>query len=290
MKKEAVRHQIVEHMTRLGDASLHRTGDPHEGFSQTYHYHNTLEVIVIKQGWIEGVVGDIVGKIGCGMVLVIGKDLPHCVLGASDDCKAILVHIPYELLQWDESRFPELSHGIDFLRKSRSGMVFDDEGFASRVVRLAGKIASADGFLRMSLLMRMLHILSTASPTSTLRAEQYHPQRLSKQESAVDRAYHYLYGHFREQLSLADIAAYSGQNPSALCCAFKKSSGYTIGQFCTRLRIEYACNLLLNTDMDIAQIAYASGFNSYPHFCTQFKATMQVSPTEYRKNAEGRFT
>ena len=50
MIKEAVRHQIVERMSRLGDASLHQTGDPHEGFSQTYHYHNTLEVIVIKQG------------------------------------------------------------------------------------------------------------------------------------------------------------------------------------------------------------------------------------------------
>ena len=288
MIKEAVRHQIVERMSRLGDASLHQTGDPHEGFSQTYHYHNTLEVIVIKQGWVEGIVGEIVGKIRCGTVLVIGKDLPHCVLNASDDCKAILVHVPSELLKWDETRFPELSHGIDFLRRSRNGMFFDDAGFADRIVRLAGKIASADGFLRMSLLMRMLHILSTASPTSTLRSEQYGQLLPNKQESAVDRAYNYLYGHFREQLSLADIAAYSGQNPSALCRAFKKSSGYTIGQFCTRLRIEYACNLLLNTDMDIAQIAYSSGFNSYPHFCTQFKTAMQMSPTEYRKNAEGR--
>ncbi|MGM9675589.1 MAG: hypothetical protein ACI3X9_09010, partial [Bacteroidaceae bacterium] len=97
MIKKAVRHQIVERMTRLGDASLHQTGDPHEGFSQTYHYHNTLEVIVIKQGWVEGIVGEIVGKIRCGTVLVIGNDLPHCVLNASADCKAILVHVPSEL-------------------------------------------------------------------------------------------------------------------------------------------------------------------------------------------------
>jgi len=34
--------------------------------------------------------------------------------------------------------------------------------------------------------------------------------------------------------------------------------------------------------MDIAQIAYQSGYNSYPHFCTQFKKAMKMSPTEYR--------
>lgn len=46
--------------------------------------------------------------------------------------------------------------------------------------------------------------------------------------------------------------------------------------------MEYACNLLLTTNMDISQIAYQSGYNSYPHFCTQFKQVMQMSPTAYR--------
>ncbi|MGN0033587.1 MAG: helix-turn-helix domain-containing protein [Candidatus Limimorpha sp.] len=285
MIKQAVRYQIVEHMTRLGDASLRQTGDTHEGFSQTYHFHNTLEVIVIKQGWIEGVVGGIVGKIQLGTVVVIGNDLPHCVLRVSDDCKAILVHVPSELLKWDEGRFPELAHGIDFLRNSRNGMVFADATFAGKITRIAGQIASADGFLRMSLLMRMLHILSITQPTSTLQAERHTSHRQNKQESSVDRAYRYLYEHFREPFSLSDIAAYSGQNPSALCRAFKKASGYTVGQFCTRLRMEYACNLLLTTNVDISQIAYSSGFNSYPHFCTQFKIAMRMSPTAYRNKS-----
>ncbi|MDY5639417.1 MAG: AraC family transcriptional regulator [Parabacteroides sp.] len=35
------------------------------------------------------------------------------------------------------------------------------------------------------------------------------------------------------------------------------------------------------TDMDISPIAYMSGYNSYPHFCTQFKRIMKMSPTPY---------
>ncbi|MGN0186801.1 MAG: helix-turn-helix domain-containing protein [Paludibacteraceae bacterium] len=56
-------------------------------------------------------------------------------------------------------------------------------------------------------------------------------------------------------------------------------------QFHTRLHMEYTGNLLLTTNVDISQIAYSSGFNSYPHFCTQFKSAMRMSPTAYRNKS-----
>lgn len=282
MKKRAVRHQMVEHLSRLGDASVHHVGDPSEEFAQVYHYHNTLEVIVIRQGWIEGLVGGVMGTMEQGMVVVVGDDLPHCVLRTSEDCKVLLVHIPSELLRWDEERFPELAHGVAYIRGSKSGMVYNDARFANEVARLAGKISSADGFMRLSLIMRLLHLLSSTPPTSTLLAGRCHAGPGKGKESAIDRAYRYLYEHFRDRLSLSELADYSGLNPSALCRSFRKSSGCTIGQFCSRLRIEYACSLLQTTNMDVAQIAYQSGYNSYPHFCTQFKRILKMSPTAYR--------
>lgn len=285
MIKRPIKHAIVEQMHRLGDADLHQVGEPHERLAQTYHYHNTLEVIIILQGWVEGLVGGIAGIMRRGMVAAIGNDLPHCVLRASADCKAIVVHIPSELLKWDEERFPELAHGIDFLRNSKNGIIFTDSAFASRLAQLAKKINSATGFLRMSLLMRMLHILSTSTPTKILRAEQQVNNSKNSSLSSIERAYSYLYDHFREDFSLTDIASHSGQNPSSLCRAFKRVSGCTIMQFCSRLRIEYACNLLLTSNLGIAQIAYQSGYNSYPYFCSQFKSAMNMSPSEYRRKS-----
>lgn len=282
MKKHPIRNQIVERLTRLGDASIHNVSKKRDAVAQTYHYHSNVEVLIVKYGWAEGLVGDIRGKLQQGMVVVLGSDVSHCVLRASDDCSILLLHIPSELFKWDEERFPELHHGIEFIRLCKSGIVYNDAEFAAKITRLAGKIASAEGFMRMSLLMQLLHILSTTSPTATLKAERQHINGKKENESPVDRAYRYLYGHFREQLSPSDLAAYSGLHPAALCRSFKKASGHTVGQFCSRLRIEYACNLLLTTDMDIAQIAYQSGYNSYPHFCTQFKKAMKMSPTEYR--------
>lgn len=282
MRKRAVRNHIVEHLSRLGDASVHGVGSREEDFARSYHYHNTLEVILIQRGWIEGLVGGVMGRMTEGMMVVLGDDVPHGVLRASDDSKAVLVHIPSELLRWDEERFPELAHGIAYIRNSKSGMVYDDAGLAKEVARLAGRIAAVDGFLRMSQIMRLLHVLSTTPPASTLLAEQPAVHVRREKEAALDRVYRYLYGHFRDNFSLDGLAAYAGLNASALCRSFKKSSGCTIWQFCTRLRIEYACNLLLTTNMDAGQIACMSGYNSYSHFCTQFKNVLKMSPTEYR--------
>lgn len=282
MKKNAVRHQIVEHISRLGYASIHQVGSKDETYARIYHFHNTLEVIIVKQGWMEGLISGMTGKMHKGTVVVIGDDVPHCVLRASADCKVILVHIPADLLKWDEERFPELTHGIDYIRQSKSGMVYQDVHFSTELARLAGKIAAAEGFMRMSLIMRMLHALSTTKPTSTLLTGQQHSHRHEEKESPIDRAYRYVYTHFRENFSLEELADFAGLCPAALCRAFKKSAGCTIGQICGRLRLEYACNLLLTTNMNAGEIACMAGFNSYPHFCTQFKKMMNMSPTAYR--------
>lgn len=287
MIKQPVRNRIVEHWTRLGDASVHDIGNRRDAAAQTYHYHDSVEVVIVKRGWAEGLVGELPGKLRQGMVVVLGGDVPHCVLRASDDCSLLLVHIPSDLLKWNESRFPELSHGIAFVRACKSGVVYDDAEFAAKITRLAGRIASAEGFMRMSLLMRLLHVLSTTAPTLTLKAELCNFYATREKESSVDRAYRYLYEHFREQLTLSDLASYAGLHQSALCRSFKRASGYTIGQFCTRLRMEYACNLLLTTELDVSQIAYQSGYNSYPHFCMQFRKSMNMSPSEYRLRSVG---
>lgn len=288
MIKRPIRNQIVEHLSRLGEVSEHNISRKDDTTARTYHYHNTVEVILIKSGWAEGLIGEITGRLQQGTVAVLGSDVPHCVLRTSDDCSCILVHIPTELLIWDEDRFPELAHGTTFIRNSKSGMIYKDAELARKTARLVARTAAADGFMRISLLMQLLHLLSTTPPTSTVLAEHHRPNGVKAEETAIDKAYRYLYAHYREQLTLSDLASFAGLNSSALCRSFKKASGGTIGQYLSRLRIEYACNLLLTTNTDVARIAYKSGYNSYPHFCAQFKKHMKMSPTEYRQGADTR--
>ena len=47
-------------------------------------------------------------------------------------------------------------------------------------------------------------------------------------------------------------------------------------------RLQRACELLTNDDLDVTQIAYLLGFSSQSQFSTTFKRFMGHTPTEYR--------
>ena len=52
----------------------------------------------------------------------------------------------------------------------------------------------------------------------------------------------------------------------SFCKYFKQATGKTYFDFLNEIRIGYACNLLIDSDMNISEIAYDSGFNTIAHF------------------------
>ena len=54
-------------------------------------------------------------------------------------------------------------------------------------------------------------------------------------------------------------------------------------EFIAEVRIGHACKLLLDSDMDISEICYLSGYQQITHFNRQFKKQMGVTPSVYRK-------
>jgi AraC-like DNA-binding protein/CheY-like chemotaxis protein len=68
---------------------------------------------------------------------------------------------------------------------------------------------------------------------------------------------------------------------------YKDISGLGFWEFVTRLRMEKAKYLLLNTDDTINTIAEAVGYNSEYHFSRKFKEYAAVSPGAYRKHPPG---
>ena len=53
---------------------------------------------------------------------------------------------------------------------------------------------------------------------------------------------------------------------------FKKLTGKSFTRFLTEVRLNYAGRQLIETDLSISEIAFASGYNNLSHFNHQFKA------------------
>ena len=64
---------------------------------------------------------------------------------------------------------------------------------------------------------------------------------------------------------------------------FKKAFNVTPYQYFAKRRIDIAASLLLNSNMQVREIAEALHYSDQPYFSNAFKKIMGMSPENYRK-------
>ena len=74
----------------------------------------------------------------------------------------------------------------------------------------------------------------------------------------------------------------SGKSAEHLSRVFKKYYNLTPTEFILNLRLNYAANLLGNSDEDISGISMEAGFDNLSHFYHLFKKHFQSSPKQFR--------
>lgn len=100
----------------------------------------------------------------------------------------------------------------------------------------------------------------------------------------VQRSMQYIFRHFRDGLTLSQIAAESGYTPHYFSALFHKETGRRLTDFLTELRLNYAKMLLSTTDLSITEICEKSGFGSQSNFFRLFSQHLGCTPVQYRKN------
>jgi transcriptional regulator GlxA family with amidase domain len=92
---------------------------------------------------------------------------------------------------------------------------------------------------------------------------------------------------YAEPLDLEALAGAAGVSPRHFSRCFRRTFGETPHQYLLTRRIERARHLLRTTDMQVAEICLAVGFNSVGSFTTTFRRHVGVPPTEYRRVTGG---
>lgn len=92
--------------------------------------------------------------------------------------------------------------------------------------------------------------------------------------------------HFREPITLKEVAERFFVSASYLGRSFQKATGVPFKQYVNELRIEEAKRLLRQTDRLIYEIAEETGFAESKYFIARFTAMVGMSPMEYRKMSE----
>jgi len=102
-------------------------------------------------------------------------------------------------------------------------------------------------------------------------------------QSVIVKAREYIDANFASgDISLYSTAEYVGISPNHLSTVFAQETGENFIDYITRIRIEKAKQLLRDTDMKSADIAYETGFGDPHYFSNIFKKNTGLSPREFR--------
>lgn len=91
----------------------------------------------------------------------------------------------------------------------------------------------------------------------------------------------YLNGHYTQDVPLKNVAALFHLNASYVSQLIKAETGQTYTQYVTQLRISKAKELLRTTNLSLAQVSEAAGFNDYFYFIKKFKREVGVTPGKF---------
>lgn len=93
----------------------------------------------------------------------------------------------------------------------------------------------------------------------------------------------YIDNHFKEELTLDQLAALAHLNKYYLAHMFRREFGVSPISYLVSRRIEESCFLLRDTDHSLSLIAQVLGFSSLSYFSQSFRRVKGINPMEYRK-------
>ncbi len=254
-------------------------------FEFNWHYHPEYELTYIVESKGLRLVGDHVCNYEDGDLIFLGPNLPHT--WASDNHngpiskknKAMVIQFPESIFNFQLNEFRNIK---EMFSRSSRGIHFKGSCLTKIKDNLI-ELEKLSGISKMMKLFEVLEKLSSCKDYELIASKLYEPVLGKKNEERLDQVCQFLHQKFAEDISLDEIATIANMTITSFCRFFKKMTGQTFTEYLNELRIGRACQLLVESNKNISEIAFESGFNSSTHFNRIFSKEKNVSPSIFRK-------
>ena len=132
-------------------------------------------------------------------------------------------------------------------------------------------------------MIRVIH--SNTPSTPILEALPQRPKASSRGLEArqLGRVIEAIHKRIGEPISVSTLSSIAGLSRSHFARSFRKAVGRTPREQIVRMRIEHAMELMAATDLPLSDIALAAGFADQAHFSNNFRRTIGVTPSRWRR-------
>jgi two-component system response regulator YesN len=102
-------------------------------------------------------------------------------------------------------------------------------------------------------------------------------------DPTISKALRYIHSHYKEPITLDDLAQSVGLSPNYMSHLFNTTMGISFSTYVNTLRVEKAQHLLAETSLPLIDISGMVGFEEQSYFSKIFKDITTYSPGRYRK-------
>ncbi|NOS90598.1 MAG: AraC family transcriptional regulator [Cyclobacteriaceae bacterium] len=246
-----------------------------------WHYHPEYELTLITQGNGKRLVGDSYQNYEVGDLVLLGPDLPHTWVSNPSKKKknvsAVVIQFSQKFIQ-SFLHFNEFKEVSNLLASASRGLAFSSRELANEIIQLPKK----SGVEKLTALFLILQKLAQQKPKK-LASDYFRAVRGTENEKRINIICQYVQRHTAEKIVLDKVAALVHLSRSAFCKFFKRATGKTLSEYVNDIRIGNACELLIESDRPINEIAYQTGFESLTYFNRIFIKKKRLTPRKFRE-------
>jgi AraC-like DNA-binding protein len=261
-------------------------------WSKGLSIHETFEMVYIKSG--EGLfeIGEQKVQVGSNDIVII-KPHQHHKLNVTADggCDFIVLYFKFMNQAHHAMSETSLADFINFVSGKESGAFIklkvsqknDIIGLLNRILKEKSSDQLGSDLLNYLMLMELFVLISRA-----LKAEWENSikNKSPKIKELMQSAIRFVHNNYEREISITDIAKYVFLSPSYFTRAFKEDTGVSPMQYLLNIRIKRACELLVETDMKVGDIAHSVGFSNQQRFNDMFKKQTKMTPMQYRNSSK----
>lgn len=281
---------VLREIAPLGDNDFMYVADRHKKeFDYPIHQHEIFELnFVAGASGCRRVVGDSSEVIGdLDLVLITSPDLEH--VWEQHECKSDGIHevTVQFLLDFDSPTSPFRTNPYKsiyrMLTRAKRGLAFPAEAILMvyhRIVRLS---AIEEGFLAVQELFSILYELSKFDDARELATSSFAKVVVESESKRILKVKNFIGEHYKEEMSLEQLADLVGMAPTAFSRYFKLRTGKNLSEYIVDIRLGHAARRLVDTTDSVSEICWMTGFNTLSNFNRLFRKRKGCSPTEFRE-------
>ncbi|NKB76704.1 MAG: helix-turn-helix domain-containing protein [Gammaproteobacteria bacterium] len=257
-----------------------------------WHYHEEYELHLIVKTSGKLFVGDYIGQFKPGNLVITGPRLPHNwistdMLEPGVEIRDRVILFPDKPIRHASKVLPELGETMPLLDRARYGVEFYGMG------ELAGKymdrIKGSTGLIRFSIFLQLLSTLAVHQDYQLLSSRQLQSYDDDASLQQISEVVDFVTGNYSSQFTMADLARRWKMTESQFSRYFRRATGNTFTNFVNRIRINKACQMLMESDRYISTICFEVGFNNVANFNRRFMEIKGMTPSNYRRLSCSRF-